>query len=254
MQSETTASNSMDFDSFMAWLHFNRKRVAIGAAIVAVMLIGVAIFIWKKNQNELDANDALFALPSLVGASGRTNEVRSEDFAKVAHEYPKTRAAERAELLAAGILFTDGKYVEAQREFSKFMDERESSPLRAQAAIGVAASLEAQGKINEAVPKYQELIAKYSGENIISPAKLTLARLLETQNKSEDALKLYDDLARSQNPYDPWAAEAKERREQLFQKLPNLKNKPAIPASAPAKVPILMTNAPAAITNKTPAK
>lgn len=253
MQSETT-KESLDVDSFMAWLHFNRKRVAIGAAVVALALIVFAISGWKKNKNELDANAALFALPTSVGASGRTAEARAEDFKKIASEYPKTRVAERAELLAAGVLFTDEKYVEAHREFSKFLDEREGSPLRAQAALGVASSLEAQGKIGEAIVKYQELVSKYSGENVVSPAKLTLARLQESQNKPDEALKLYDDLARLPNPYDPWASEAKERREQLFQKFPNLKNKPAAATSAPVKTPVLEAAPSSAATNNAPLK
>ena len=252
MQSETR-KEPLDIDSFMAWLHFNRKPVAIGAAVVAIVLVGFAFYKWKKNQNELNANAALFALPSLIGATGRASEVRADDFKKIAGEYSGTRAAERADLIAAGVLFTDGKYVEAQREFTRFLDEHAESPLRSQAAIGVAASLEAQNKTAEAVTRYQEIIAKYPGENITSPARLTLARLLESQNKPEDALKHYDDLARSQNPYDPWASEARERRELLFQKYPNLKMKPAVVApSVTLTNPILAS--PAAKTNATAPK
>lgn len=254
MQSETT-KESLDVDSFMAWLHFNRKPVAIGGAIVAVALIGFAIFNWKKNQNELDANAALFALPSLVGANSKTSELRAEDFQKIANEYPNTRVAERVELIATGVLFTDEKYAEAEKQFAKFLIEHENSPLRAEAALGVAASLEAQGKINEAATKYQEIITKYSGASVVPPAKLTLARLLETQNKSDEALKHYDDLMRSTNPYDPWAAEARERREQLLQKFPNLKSKPAMVApSAPVEAPVLKPITPATTTNQPPAK
>ena len=137
MQSETT-KESADFDSFLAWLHFNRKPVAIGAAVLVAVAVIFAIYTWKKNQNELDANAALFALPTLVGASGRTAEVRAEDFQKVAGEFPKTRAAERADLIAAGVLFTEGKYADAEKQFAKFLSERPESPLRAQAALGVA--------------------------------------------------------------------------------------------------------------------
>lgn len=254
MQPDST-NDSLEFDNLMAWLHQNRKSVAIGGTVLAVALIAFALFSWKKNQNELDANNALFALPSLVGASEKTTEVRAEDFQKIADQYPNTRVADRAEIIAAGVLFTDGKYAEAEKQFSKFLSEHEGSPLQSEAALGVAASLEAQGKISEAVSKYQELIAKYSGDNVVPPAKLTLARLLETQNKSEDALKLYDDLMRSNNPYDPWAGEARERRELLLQKFPNLKSKPAMTTpNISAPTPVLNPAAPAAATNKVPAK
>jgi predicted negative regulator of RcsB-dependent stress response len=254
MQPDST-NDSLDFDNLMSWLHYNRKPLAIGGTVVAVALIAFALYSWKKNQNEVDANSALFALPSLVGAGEKTTEVRADDFQKIANEYPSTRVAERAEIIAAGVLFTDGKYAEAEKQFAKFSSEHEGSPLQSEAALGVAASLEAQGKISEAVTKYQELIAKYSGDNVIPPAKLTLARLLETQNKSEEALKYYDDLMRSNNPYDPWAAEARERRELLLQKFPNLKNKPAVATpGVSANTPALNPAASPVPTNKASAK
>ncbi len=234
MEPDTT-TNSWNFDNFLVWLYENRKAAGLGAAVLALVLIGAAFYSWKKNNDESRANAALFALPSLLGPSGRTTPVHSEDFQKIAGSYPNTQAGERAELIAAGILFTEEKYAEAQRQFSKFLAAHEGSPLQSQAALGFAASLEAQGKIPEAIAKYQEVITKYPADNIISPAKLTLARLFEAQNKPADALKLYEELGRTQNPYDPWASEAGERRELLLEKNPQLKKKP-VPAmtTAPA--------------------
>ncbi|MEO6182606.1 MAG: tetratricopeptide repeat protein [Verrucomicrobiota bacterium] len=253
MQSEST-TGSWDWNTFLEWLYLNRVRVGVIAAIVAVILAGTAIFTWKKTQDEVKANAELFALPPLVGASAKATPARAEDFQKVAQNFPDTRAAERAELLAAGILFTDGKYAEAQKGFSKFLEQRDQSPLQAQAAVGLAASLEAQGKATEAIAKYQEVLSKYPGQNIISPTKLTLARLLEGQNKPEEALKLYADLTRSNNPYDPWSAEAGERRELLFQKYPNLK--PAPPVMTKPNAELNMPTVPNSIisTSKPPAK
>jgi tetratricopeptide (TPR) repeat protein len=241
MQSETE-NNSLDFDNFLTWLYVNRVKVGIVTGIVAVVIAGAAIISWKKKENEKNANAALSALPSLIGPSSRS-EATPEGFQKVANEYPDTGAGQRAALIAAGVLFSEGKYADAEKAFTKFLNENEEKDLLAQAAVGVAASLEAQGKINEAIAKYQELISKYSGQNVVSPAKLTLARLLESQNKPDAALKLYEDLTRSQNPYDPWSAEAGERREILLQKFPNLKTAPAA-ATAPAGGIPVSTNKP----------
>ena len=254
MQSETT-NDSWNIDSFVEWVYLNRVRVGIGLGIVVVVVAGVALAKWRKNQNEANANEALFALPSTLSSPRRKTEPHSADFEKIGAEYAGTQAGERAELIAAGLLFTEGKYVDSQRQFSKFLEGHEDSPLLAQAAIGVASSLEAQGKVNEAIPKYQEAINNYSTENIVAPAKLTLARLLESQNKPAEALKLYEDLTRTSNPYDPWSSEAGERREQLFQKYPELKKKPAVTASSlSTTAPIFATNSPALSTNKPPAK
>ena len=254
MQSETT-KESWNFDSFLEWLYLNRVRVGIGLGIVVILGVGVALAKWRKNQNETNANAAVFALPSPMTSARKKTDPQTADFQKVGEQFAGTLAGERAELIAAGLLFTEGKYVEAQRQFSKFLEGHEDSPLRAQAAMGVAASLEAQGKNAEAIVKYQEAITRYSTENIVAPARLTLARLFEAQNKPEEALKLYGDLVRAGNPYDPWSAEAGERKEQLLQKHPNLRPKPVVAAPAlPVPASPLATNAPVAATNPVPAK
>ncbi len=253
MQSESTAG-SWDLNTFLEWLYVNRMRVGVTSVVVGLVFAATALFTWKKTQDEVKANAELFALPSLVGANAKSAPARVEDYQKIGRDFPDTRAAERADLLAAGILFTDGKYAESQKAFAKFLEHRELSPLQAQAAIGVAASLEAQGKTSEAITKYQELISKYPGQNIVPPAKLTLARLYEGQNKPEEALKLYADLTRTPNPYDPWSAEAGERRELLLQKFPNLK--PVAPVMPAPTAQLIAPTAPqATISNSpTPAK
>jgi tetratricopeptide (TPR) repeat protein len=123
--------------------------------------------------------------------------------------------------------------------------------------MGVAASVEAQGRNSEAIQKYQELISAFPSDlNIVTPAKLTLARLFEEENKPQQALTFYSELARIQNPYDPWAAEARERGQLLVAKHPELRKAEAAPAPAPfslsqptVKVPL----PPAASASKGPA-
>jgi predicted negative regulator of RcsB-dependent stress response len=225
-----TTDTTVSLYNFLDWLYTNRKKVAIGAIAAAVLALVVAISIWKKNQNQVDADYRLFSVPSLLSLNARGAPPSPEALLSIAREYPSTSAGEEAQLLGAERLFLDGKYGEADHEFSKFVSDHGDSPLIAQAQVGVAASLEAQGKGSEAMQKYREIIAVYSIDpNIASPAKLTLARLNEEQNKPEQALSYYSDLARDTNPYDPWAAEARERRELLLAKHPEL-NKPAPPA------------------------
>ena len=254
MQSETT-NESWNLDSILEWLYLNRVRVGVGVGIVVVLGLGVALTKWRKSQNEANANEAIFALPSALSSTRKKTDPRTADFIKIGEEYSGTLAGERAALIAAGLLFSEGKYVESHQQFSKFLESHEGSPLLAQAALGVAASLEAQGKIPEATVKYQEAITKYSTENIVAPGKLTLARLQEAQGKPAEALKLYDDLVRAGNPYDPWSAEASERKEELLRKFPDLKPKPVVAQpTVPVAAPLLATNAPAPATNPAPVK
>jgi predicted negative regulator of RcsB-dependent stress response len=236
-------SQSLDFYHVASWLHKNQKRLIVAAAIVFGIGAVIAIVIWHNNKQDADANDALFAMPSTFGAGAAYAHPNADALQKLAQEYPNTPAGENAELLAASVMFTDGRYAESEKAFGKFLNDHPSSALDSQAAIGVAASLEAQGKTSDAIAKYQDVIGKYPSENsIVSPAKLTLARLFEEQNKPSDALRYYDELSRITAPYDPWAGEAKERKEQLLTKHPELRPAPA--ATTPMSTPTLKQSAP----------
>jgi predicted negative regulator of RcsB-dependent stress response len=225
VESSQAPSQSMDFYHVANWFHKNQKRVVIIA--IAVFAVGaiIAIAAWHSGKVESDANDALMALPSTFGGPNYPHPTATA-LQNVAKEYPSTPAGEQAEILAASVLFTEGKYADAQQAFQKFTTDHATSPLAAQANLGVAASLEGAGKANEAITKYQDVILRYpSDPYIVNPAKLTLARLFEEQNKPDQALRYYDELMRNQNQYDPWAGEARERREFLLAKHPEL-NKP----------------------------
>lgn len=225
----------MDFYRIANWFYDSKNRKKATYIALAVFAAGAiaAIVIWKNNKTEEDANAALMALPSTFGTGAGYAHPTAGALEQISKEYPNTSAGEQAEILAASVLFTDGKYSEAEQAFKKFLSDHANSPLAAQAYLGVAASLEAAGKTPEATTKYQEIIAKFPNDAYItSPAKLTLARLYEEQNKPDQAMRYYDELARIPDPRDPWAGEAKDRREALLAKHPELR--PTPPAATPS--------------------
>jgi predicted negative regulator of RcsB-dependent stress response len=231
VESSQAPSQPMDFYNLANWFHRNRNRVIITAVVIFVIGAIIAIVMWHNDKTEADANAALMALPSTYSGNASRAHPTASTLDQIAKEYPGTPAAEHAELLAASVLFSDGKYSDSEAAFKKFIADHANSPLVAQANLGVAASLEAAGKTQDAVTKYQDVIGHYPNDNyIVNPAKLTLARLLEQQNKPDQALRYYDELMRNATQYDPWAGEARDRRDQLLAKHPEL-NKPAVSAT-----------------------
>ena len=219
----------------LAWLHTNRKMLIIGGAVAAVVALAITIVCWQKAEAEAGANAQLLNTPLATYRGGRLTPAQAGPFLDLAKQHPDTTAGEYAALLGAESLFTEGKYPEAHQGFSKFIEQYPESPLLAQAKVGLAASLEGEGKISEAAQKYQEIISAYSTESsIATPAKLTLARLDEAQNKPEQALRYYEELARINNPYDPWAGEARERGELLLAKHPELRKAPPGATGSPS--------------------
>jgi tetratricopeptide (TPR) repeat protein len=205
------------------WVHDRRKPLLIGGVLVAVLGLALAFWAWTKATHESDANAQFFAAP--IESTMRPMSVSAKPLLDVASAYPGTAAGEHAQALAAEELFLQGKYPEAYQQFSQFIDNYPDSALLPQAKVGAAACLEAQGKTTDAITKYHEIILTYPTEvDIVSPAKLTLARLYEESNQLQQAMNYYVELARvlSQNPNDPWAAEARERAELLASKHPEL--------------------------------
>lgn len=241
MEADTTAS----LYNFYGWVVTNRKQVVAGAIAVAVLASGITLWVWHNDQREADASQELLAIPSLSPMADPGDHLRKDDLVKIAQDYPATLAGANAQLLAARASFLDGKYQQSEQEFAKFVTDHSGSELVPEAQVGVAASLEGEGKIPEAIAKYKLVETTYqSYGNIIIPVKMTLGRLSEATGKLDAAFNYYEQLARQQNPYDPWVVEAGERLRLLVSAHPELMPKnPTSPPTAPSASGLLNPSA-----------
>lgn len=225
MADEQQIESSKLYD-LIDWAHKNRHKLTVGVGAVAGVAIAVAVFNWRSNENERAANRALLTLPAATATS--------EALLKVSTDYPGTLAGQRAALLGASQLFNSGKFDEARAAFSQVAAEAATATLLASAEYGVATSLDALGKRAEAAAKYQEVITRFSEEAVGPLSKLGLGRIHEAEGRHEAAFRLYQELG-SNGPYDPWSAEANERRQELLSKHPELAK--ALPTAAPVALP-----------------
>ncbi|MDB6024376.1 MAG: Tetratricopeptide 2 repeat protein [Verrucomicrobiales bacterium] len=248
MEAESTNTHS-HFD-LMAWLATNFKLVIIGAGAVLVVGAGIGVYSWSKEQSEIKANEQLFAVPS-IGLAKPTGS--AENYLKTAQDNSGSPVGDRAELLAAGVLFQQGKYSEARAQFEKVLKNQTDASLQSEAALGLASCLDAEGKASDATTKYLDVISRFGTTPAASQSKLSLGRLYETQGKPEEALKYYEQLDKSANQYDAWRAAGVEKREQLLSKHPELaKAEPQLPPDQIIEVttpPEGSTNAPIIRTN-----
>jgi TolA-binding protein len=218
------------FEQAWAWFEANKKQVAWGAGILVVLGVIVSYYVWSQGEKETSASEALS--DALVSASsGASRGESAEAYLKVAAAHPGTSAGARALLAAAGALFTQGNYAEAQTQFQKFGKDYPDSPFRSQAMLGVAAALDAQAKPEEAARAYKDLTDRHPGEIVVPQAKFALARIYESQNKFSEARALYEDIARAQG-YSSLGNEAGVKAEELRLKMP-------APAAAPATTVVL---------------
>jgi predicted negative regulator of RcsB-dependent stress response len=242
MVSEKSASAQLL--DFLAWLNTNQKRVLVATGIVVFVIIVAGVLIYNQARREVRASEALSNIDVPANPSKPPRSGLAEDYQKFAQEYAGTKAAARAILQGAGVLYTDGRFADAQKQFERLLREYSDSPWIAEAHLGVAASLEAQQKSPEAIAKYEEVRRRFANAAIADEAKLALGRLYEATNPSE-AFKLYDELTKA-NPYSGLGAEAGMRQADLVETHPELKPKPP----APVTPSIVMTNPPIAGSNR----
>ena len=240
-------------DKLWVWGDAHKRQLIFG--FVAVLVVGLAIAIWFAHQNQEQTN-ANYALSKLVSRSiSPTAPAPGADaLLKVGADYSATDAGQRAVLLAAADLFTDGKYDEARAQFQRFLQEHSDSPFLGEAALGVAATFDAQGRTQDAINAYRNVADHYSQNwNVAPQAKLALARLLESQGKLPDARQELMDAVRTY-PGES-GAEANMRLRQLLTAHPELiPTNPAPTASsvlerpnrlAPSAPMVISTNRPA---------
>lgn len=222
-----------------AWFETNRKPVLVGTAVAAVLGLIIWVMIWQQQQKQVSAGVALsdVAAMQMSGATPRTEVAAA--YLKVAGDYRGSSAGARALLLAAGSLFVENKFSDAQVQFEKFTREYRDSPFMGEALLGAAACLDAEGKTEAAISAYKNLIDRHPSDLVVPQAKFSLARLYEAQNQPELAKDLFQDVERA-NPYSSLGSEAGMRLEELIAKYPKL---------APAPFP-MMTNAPLKLPQK----
>ena len=222
----------------LAWFEKNQKPALMGASAALVIGVLVWFFLWRQGEKQVEASNALSNV-ALGQASGTApgQEPSPQAYLKVAADYPNSKAAARALLLAAGSLFAQGKYPDAQAQFERFTRDYHDSPVLGQALIGVAACLEAQGKTDQAVTAYKDLIARHPTDSVVPQAKFSLGGLYELQKRPELARDMYEQVER-ESRFSILGSEAGMRLEDLSARNPNL------PPSTPSPLPTIKIPAP----------
>lgn len=240
---DAESQQSRAFYEFLAWLEVNKKQVALGGGALLLAGAVVGIVLWYQGHQEVVAAQALSNIHIPYSPGEPVSPDTADKLHQLARSYAGTAAARRAVLVRAGLLFTEGKYAEAQAAFEEFIRQYPDSPWLPEAVFGVAVCLDAQNKTNEAVLKYEEFARRFPSDSNVDQARLNLAALHEAAQKPADALREYDRIIKP-GALGGAANEAQDRRRALLAKYPHLAptNPPAVTPSVSLPLTNLVTN------------
>jgi TolA-binding protein len=232
----------------LAWAETNWRRLALGAAVLALAALVISYVVYQRNQTALLASQSLGALRPTPGPDRTMIPVPAESYLKVAADYPGTEAAARALLLAGGALFDSGKFTEALAQFERVQRDFPNSPFRPEALYGQAISLESLGRPAEAATALQALLSRYPTSSLAPRAKFALARVELAQKQPEKALKLLEEVSKAQD-FGLLGALSEMMQEEIKQANPSLAARTVMATNTVNILPA-PTNPPAASTNK----
>lgn len=233
-----TAESHLLLDAWV-WLEKNRKPVIFGAVAVTAAGLLAGTMAWSKKQKQVVAGEALSQVLLAQMMSGNRADA-ANGLLKVANSHSGTSGGAQAQLLAAGALFADGKYAEAQAQFEKFNREYVGHMLTPQGKLGSASCLAMQGKTEDAARAYKDLAERYPSANTAPQARFALGSIYESQGKLEDALTQFEQVARTEMNT-TLGNEAGMRAEEIRTKLPPV---PLPTTSTPAPPVATSTNVP----------
>jgi tetratricopeptide (TPR) repeat protein len=236
---ESEAPPSAGWYHFLGWLDVNRKRVIMGAVIVAVIAAAIATAIWYQRQRREEAARAVSSVRLPFDPLQVPDVKIAEEYLKVAKQYDGTAASGHALLKAASIYFANGQFSQAQAQFQRFLKDHGEDDLVPSAQFGVAACLDAQGKSADAIQRYNDFTRAFPNDPAIDEARLALARLYEKSNQPQQAVEILNRMTNAP-PFSPIGGEVQDRLKAIYAKNPNLAPV-AAPRTPPTTPPISVT-------------
>lgn len=229
MSTHTDETEGAGFYEALAWFEVNKKKIGIVSLLILVGGFAAYVINHKAHEKEVTASAELAGVRTRMNAGTNEPPVSSSAYLAIIDKHPGTEAAQRALLLGASALFTEGKYSEAQSRFEKILNDHASSPWAGEAAYGLAKSLEAQGKRDEALTGYQRVITSYGNDAVADSARMDVARIYEAQGKPDLALKTYEEITKAGMTMAN--QDAFVRRERILKQHPHLAPPPPGPAT-----------------------
>ena len=195
-------------ESVFGWVNDHWQHLLTGAALLAALAGGFALYERSQRNKEQAAETALLdAQRSML--SGNLPLAQS-DLQKVVTRFDGTSAADRATIALAQVLFEQKKYAEGIAKLTPLADSRTEG---ASAQGLIATGYEEQGKYKEAAEHFMKAADASAFDADKANFKASAARAYMRAGDGAAAKKLWTELAA--DPNGPAAGEARVRLGEL---------------------------------------
>lgn len=199
------------------FLDQHTSKLVIGAILIALGVIGYVIYSGLARADQEEAGAALNAAET------------SSEYQNVISKWPKTKSAESAMLLLAGVQWEDSQS-EAIQTLRDFLAEHPEHPAAATAKVSLALRLVEQGKSADATSLLTEVANDENSAYIAPLALITLGDIAKAAGHTDEATTWYEKAAEDTTGQGNTYASTAKARLSLVNAVPPTKVKPAPPA------------------------
>ena len=195
-------------ESVFGWVQDHSRQLLIGAAAIAALAGGFALYDRNKASEARRAEQALSNAERSVYSGNAP--LAQADLKTVLERFGGTPAADRASLLMAQVLYDQGKYADGIKQLEGLTG---SKTMGASAEGLIASGYESQGKFKEAAEHYGRAAAAATFDTDRQNFKASQARAYTSAGDSAAARRIWAELA--EDPNGATAGEARVRLGEL---------------------------------------
>jgi len=181
-------------DSLTTWFKTNQKLLTF--VLGSMVAVGVAVVVWQKSA-ETKVQNAERAFFQAQTATAQNPANATAELEKVATRYSGTSAGDRATLLMAQSMMTQGKSAEAMQKLEALRSSGGADRLGSTLQTLMAAGYENLNKPAEAALAYLAAAATSTGDAKVQ-RQADAARSFMAAGNTTEALKLWTELAKDE--------------------------------------------------------
>ncbi|HAH30817.1 MAG TPA: hypothetical protein DCL44_00725 [Elusimicrobia bacterium] len=194
-------------DKILAWIKRNRETF-IGTAVIALAAVIFAVYFFSHYSKLRDTAWKNLFIAQQVGLSGNPAEAQTQ-LKSIVATYPGASTYGYAILTNGDIFFTQGKFKEAEAEYSKLLTGG-AKDLRPFALYSLAKTQEAAGELPAAQAQYKDFLSAYPEHFLAPEVHLSLANCYEASGNAPEAKNTLEKIVLLY-PETSWAAQSKAR-------------------------------------------
>jgi tetratricopeptide (TPR) repeat protein len=194
-------------DKALGWITRNRETF-IGSAVILLAAVIFTVYFFAHYAELRDAAWKNLFIAQQLGGSGRQADAQTQ-LSSIETTYPNTSAYGYAILTSGDIFFAQGKYKEAEAQYSKLLNAG-AKELRPFALYSLSKTKEAAGELPAAQAQYKDFLALYPEHFLAPEAHWSLARCYEAAGNAAETKTAWEKIVLLY-PETIWAAQAKAR-------------------------------------------